>query len=200
MTLGVPRHFEYGKKYRATVSPEIALDKLSPGEALKPAVVYDAAIDSYVQTAAPLTEIYYNNGIHPVRLDLSFPRIHRQVRVVIKNTRQNLNTRLNAKNPIYKAASKLVGTRSKGCAETVAAAIKGSKVNKGYVQGKMGLRLSLAEARTGDVVHDVGHFSILTGPGALAIHGDVNSHRTFRQNAPLRGAYSVERPYSNLFY
>jgi hypothetical protein len=199
LTLGVPRHFEYGKKYHAPVSPEIAFDKVSPGEGLKPAVVYNATTKKYVQTVAPLTAIYYNNGIHPVRLDLSFPKIHRKVSVVVKNTRQSLNTRLNTANPIYQAASKLVGTRSEGCAETVAAALKASKVNKGHIDGLTSLRVSLADARTGDVVLDVGHLAILTGPGAMAIHGDVNSHRTFRQKAPLRGAYAVQRPYSNLF-
>ncbi|MDR0432974.1 MAG: hypothetical protein LBH48_06675 [Bifidobacteriaceae bacterium] len=200
MATASPLSFKAGKKYRATVYPKISFDKISPGYGVKPAVVYKAKTRKYIQSSPPLTAIYYENGIHQVQLDLSFPKMKRSVPVVIKNTRQRLSTRLDAGNPIYQAASNLVGTRSKGCAETVEAAVKATKLNRGYALEQTGLRLSLAAARTGDVVLDVGHAAILTGPGAMAIHGDVNSHRTFRAKAPLRGAYAVERPYSNLFY
>jgi hypothetical protein len=177
--LAVPRSFKRGQKYRATGDPVFWARKVSPGEGL-----------------AKRANVYYKDGIYPISLDLSFPAVTRSVKVRVKNVRQSLSSKVDKKNPIYKAAAKLVGTRAETCDQTAYSAIDNSKVNEG---GGQYIRVSLAQARTGDLVPEPGHVAIYTGPGATAIHGDVNTHRTFRANSPLRNAYYADRPYSNIF-
>jgi hypothetical protein len=187
ITLGVPRKFVRNKTYRASVNPVLSVSGIAPGEGL-------AKLNSSGEPAA--STIYYKDGRYAVKLDLSFPAVHQEVAVRVKNVGQNLNTKRDAKNPIYRAAAKLVGKYSESCGYTQIAALNGSKVNQ---NGAMFLNVSLDEARTGDMVMEPGHVSIFTGPGATAIQGDVFSHKTFRQDVPLRNGYYAERPYSNVF-
>ncbi|MDR0432852.1 MAG: hypothetical protein LBH48_06060 [Bifidobacteriaceae bacterium] len=187
VTLASPRKFVRNKTYRASADPVLSVSQVAPGQALtKPNSLGEPSSST----------VYYNDGLYPVKLDLSFPAVNQQVKVHVKNVPQQPSTKRDSKNPIYKAAAKLVGKRSESCGSTMQKALERSKVNK---NGSRFLRISLDDARTGDMVTEPGHVSILTGPGAMAIQGDVFSHKTFRQEVPLRDGYYAERPYSNVF-
>jgi len=184
--LGKPMKLDRGKKYRA---------------AEEPALVFDPAL---LSGKSYQTEVYYTKGTavrenwQSVNVAITAPPINRTVAVYVKNEPQTLHAALDSKNPIYKSAKKLVGTPSASCGATVTLALEGSGV-AGTASGRRGLNLPLGAGRTGDLVPEPGHISIYTGSGAKAIHGDVFSHKTFEQNAPLRNTYYVERPFANLF-
>jgi uncharacterized protein YjdB len=165
-----------GKKYRATVNPRLAFK--NSGTPL------EAGQEMY---------IYHKTDDVLVKLAVTAPSVQRSVKVYVKNTAQKLGGKLDAKHPIYKAAKKLLGTYSHSCDATVAEAYGKAGVSSSS------LTVPLSRARTGDSIPEPGHISVYTGPGSMAIHGDVNTHTTFRQNAPIRAAYYAYQPYYNLF-
>jgi hypothetical protein len=180
--LAKPIKFARNKRYPATTEPWLTVSPVAN-----------------LPATSPTIPIYYGNQSRKATLKVTAPYLFQGVKVLVKNQAQSLNSPANKKSPIYKAALKKVGTYSSSC-DATAGAIWGDSGVTGMSGDRSYLKLSLAAGRSGAQIDEPGHISVLIGPGATGVHGDVFSHKTFLQNSPLRNTYYVMQPFWNLFH
>jgi uncharacterized repeat protein (TIGR02543 family) len=199
--LAKPRSFKRGKSYSAVRPATIRFLNPISRELLKERELTGGyvTIGDRLPRADPATSwwsVYYNNGRVNKSLDVWAPPLYKEVKIQVKNKVQRLKAKTDKKNPIYRAAKKLIGTHSDSCGSTARKALDKSGVNK----GGMGFlfNLPLGAAKTGDRINEPDHYSIYIGNGKT-INGSVTTHKTFYGKAPLRDAFDLTRPCSNLF-
>jgi hypothetical protein len=202
--LAKPLNFQYGKSYKAAKKVTVAFssnvteNNLTSGGAIKnnAAKVHELGFSYSYYDEQP--RIYYNKGRYQKAIEIWGKPFRKSVKVTIKNKKLRFQGKTDKKNPIYKAAKKLIGKYSRSCNQTVDTAYRKSKVNNNPDYLQEDFNLPIDKAKTGDQIHEPGHAAIYIGNGK-SINGSVTTHKTWIGNAPLRDSAYVSRPYSNLF-